>query len=465
MYVGKYTGPFNPMTGEMPENPVDFQSFYHDKAYMNLERKYGNKIYTHWSEADNMYLEALYHMKPGSLKNRLMRSAGITWFSLKSLFAPKMSLNKSGTDRTSAMSGKRVRAPGGSPRKSKKPKHKSAQKKRDKRARKNEYMAVAVDTARTFARPKKVKSMSKKHSKKPAFTKREKESIKRLAGNLTRFKKVKTIPSILYNNIECNYNKVGRFGINNQTIESVINDCDWSVRSPGTAVAVTNQIDPATYLGQRLRYGHEQVFEFCNNSNTSGEVVIYEFICQEYSSVAPLAEASHMRDAYYNNATTPLAVEDDRSFYWTSPNQKPTIWKIHRKETFDVKGGETFKYRKEMKPHTIDVNRFIEAGTPTFVPGYHYLEIRMMGRVTHSNKETTAPSAGVHPGLFEDQVTQFFVLDYYERRTINYWVETASDVVSEVTPIVASGITTMVLEEAAVSADPQIPEHALPAQV
>ena len=49
----------------------------------------------------------------------------------------------------------------------------------------------------------------------------------------------------------------------------------------------------------------------CNNSNSSGELRICEWVSLDYHSTDPLQNLKDRRDAHYSEATTSVAIEDD----------------------------------------------------------------------------------------------------------------------------------------------------------
>ncbi len=296
-------------------------------------------------------------------------------------------------------------------------------------------------------------------SKKPAFTKREKDSIKRLAKNQDKYQRVLSTRDYIFGDIHCNFNKVAWFSVDNRTAQIMLNATDWTIRNPASVGAPIATGVPATgaYLeGQDVRFERKENYTFCNNSNSQGEVVIYEMVATDFNSITPFVDMQSLRDAHYSQTTTSLAAVDDFNQYMSVPGQKSDHWKIKKKTTFNVKGGEQFKYFFDTGKQTLKTSRWREEGLPSYFPGYVFLEIRIVGRITHSAKESTPALIGSHPGLYQNQMTEFFPLDYLADSKRIYHVKTASDVLASfAVPVVSNLYTPSAVDEEAVNADPE----------
>lgn len=307
-----------------------------------------------------------------------------------------------------------------------------------------------------------IKQVKRKKAKKskPAFSQKEKKSIKRIAKNVCSYKTVLDKWQQTFSEEHVDYNKVARLSLDNfADAESIITNCDWVVRDTGSTSGGTNTqaISINNLDGQKLKHARTVNYKINNNTNTQCELVIYRFRCHEYTSTSPITELEAMRSAAYSQASVSPGRADDFALYDSVPGQKRELWSVDSKTTFNLKGGETTTHFRSDRTVTIDVNRWIEEGKPTYVPGMTFVVFRMMGRVTHANNITTAANAS-HMDYYANIMTESCQLDIYKHIHDVFKVHTAADVLKRYEINAPTGLFTPLDGTVKpVSADPENP--------
>ncbi len=306
------------------------------------------------------------------------------------------------------------------------------------------------------------KRKTKKTKRKPALTARQRASVKRVAKNLD-YVLVKSTKLCSFGSFITPYNEVARFNISNVSIAGEIAKCTWTKRDPAVAGAlVPMTISPTLLNGQKFKCKRTMNLHLHNNSNMSGEVIIYLFKCEEYTTKTPFGELIDMLDSAYPVARIPI--QDDFTQFESVPGQKRELWKMKKSWKMQIKGGENSSCFIDIGTQVIDVNRWIESASPTYGPGSWYIEARAVGSITHLNTVTTAASV-TSPAHFNDQAVTAFPLDFRKDFTESYYVKEAGDVTNKYIKLAPTGLVTP--SDAAnvpISGDPEIPDVGIPDQ-
>lgn len=308
------------------------------------------------------------------------------------------------------------------------------------------------------------KKKRRKTSRRPAFSSREKKSIRRIIDVADAFSLVKNIKQTKFSDFTCRYNKVAWLAPNlSEDVSFYINDISWKVRSPGTTNIVTNSVTEARQ-GQKIRVADSFNYHFHNNTNMPGDMEIVVWTCMEYTSTDPFVELVGMRDAQYCSTTTSVAIVDDFTQFFSVPGQRRTLWKKHQHFKIKFRGGENSQQFIKCKPFTIDVNRWLEEGQNTYCPGQHYIEVRMRGQTTHSSFVTGVADT-TEPERYQNQMSGFFTLDVQTDHVRKYFMNDASDVMCIYQVLASTGLVTPESsDDRPVAGDPTIPDVGKPDQ-
>lgn len=84
----RYLGPGTIDTNRKPKNRLDRQAQIHDRAYEKLGARYGKKRYTHYSNADRMFLKNIRN------ERGLYAGTARALFKLKRKYAPRFKFHK-----------------------------------------------------------------------------------------------------------------------------------------------------------------------------------------------------------------------------------------------------------------------------------------------------------------------------------------------------------------------------------
>lgn len=324
--------------------------------------------------------------------------------------------------------------------------------------------AVIYDKAYTPSGKVNRKKKGRKSKRRPAFNSREKKSIRRISNLADDFKMVNHTKQSLWSDFTVKYNKVAWLAPNVGTdAGDYIDEVSWNVRDPGTSNIVGNDVAQARQ-GQKIKVSDTFNYHFHNNTNMPGEMDIVVWTCQEYTSTTPFSELVQMRDAHYCSTTTSVAVVDDFTQFFSVPGQTRTLWKKHQQYKMKFRGGENSSQFIKCKTFVIDVNRYMEASTPAYVPGMHYIEVRMRGQTTHSSFVTGVADI-TEPDRYQNQMSGFFTLDVQTDHVRKYFMNDAADVLCRFHVKPAVGLVTPESASAQpIAGDPTIPDVGIPDQ-
>ncbi len=310
------------------------------------------------------------------------------------------------------------------------------------------------------------KSRKRRTMKGRKLTKRQKLGVKAII-NRKEYQLVKHVKATKFGDHAANYNQVNYHNISAFNIGAILSQCVWNVRDPSSSTGgqTSQSISPTAMVGQKVRHHRTTNFFMFNNTNLSGEVCFAVFRCLDYTDVDPFSELLQMRDSHYSEGTTSVSINSDFRQYWSVPGQKRKLWKKVKEYKIYLKGGEHTSVFLDGGKTTIDVNRWIENGSTTYAPGSVYIQMRLMGRLSHSALSTDDPTIS-QPKRFKNQMMGFFTFDVRRDLTDKWEVLDAGDVLNPYQIDAPTGLFTPddSVEQQPVQGDPEVPEVGVPDQ-
>lgn len=459
MYFGGYTGVGHEWTeqdakGEGPDPSrvrasTDVAAYWHDYGYQLIQEEGINPYYT-WNSADRQMERKINRL----LRHRGIKNTPLGYAQLK-IAQAFLSVKK----RLFRHSGNRKLTTGEIAQ------LEHAMNKLISNNGVNIKMPVYDDTlsgVRTMQHRKRHRT-----PKKPALTKRQRKAVKR-AANAPEYTLIYELQTAAADQSYTPYNRVTWTTLSRYSAQT-IGDLDYKTRDrTATGEPVPMQVLPATgnYVGIKAKRDWFAKYKFFNNTNTQGEITLYRLRSKVYHGVAPVNDLESRRDMAYNSqifSSTTLPLVQDHFQYWSTPGVKSEYWEMNKKIMINLKGGETAEVDLPVSKITIDFNEWLENESSTYVPGDELWLMRVEGRLTHTNTESVPAVAGEHPGLYNEQTTQFFAFDYQRQLHLKVWLLDAPEPV-DIKHRTQGGYTDVAAGKYAVCCDPELPGVASPDQ-
>lgn len=305
------------------------------------------------------------------------------------------------------------------------------------------------------------KRKKRKVKKKPAFSKREKRSIKRIADN-GDYKMVRMVRNYSPIVLRCDFNKVSWSNVWLNQAATNIAGCVWKIRLPDKGGTDPDhfeevKIDTTTASNQKVKIDNNVKVKVHNNSNECGELRMYMFQCTDYTNDQPFDELVEMRKTHFGTATPVDITNDFNQYYGAPPGQKYRNWKMIKEVRMDMKGGEVSETFFDMPKYTFNVGRWIDAGKTTYVPGLCVIKGRLEGALTHSKAARVPALAGVHPGIYDNLCKGSLQLDIERVFYQKYYVRDGGDAINKYAdPVIGTLFTpTDIATDVPVAADPE----------
>lgn len=424
------------------QHRTDWECRKHDKAYGVIQSE--NSFWTpyvYYNEADEKFIENLSHISPGSWKEAVIQNVGSGFFKGKRYLAPSLNINQKRTkiEAEEALENDIINLGG------------------------TGNMNKLQNNAYTPAL-KRIKRKRSIKAKGATLSKRQKASVKRL---LHKKDWVTTLESTgrFYNDMGCAMNKVSYHilpYIANATVSSLLGAFSYTVRDGAGSGSVVRTLNSGADSGEKIKVKIEPRMELYNNTNTQGQVIVYVTQCLEYTNDTAYTEVTNMRTAQYQGVIP--SITDDHIQYFSVPGQKRKDWKVTETFKVDLKGGEQSLIQMKPQIMTVDVDRWLAEGSPSFCPGFTQVHVRIVGRPSHFNLITT-PAAVGDIEKYGNQGTQAFRFDYALQWKTTQYLLGHPDVVKVYNPNVTFGLYVPVaIGDKVIGADPELPSVAPPQQ-